>query len=191
MDAFPGKPCEVCSRPMKAEHAGTCGECLKEMPPYTGASCFGPYTGTLREAIHLLKFRQVKRLARPLGELLADLALPSADLVVPVPLSLKSLRERGFNQTLLMARPLAKRRGLPLEGRLLFKKKETPPQTLLSRSARLRNLRGSFAVTGALSGERVLLVDDVITTGATVSECTRALLRAGASEVCVAALARA
>jgi predicted amidophosphoribosyltransferase len=161
MDAFPGKPCQVCSRPLKAEHAVTCGECLKEMPPYARAICFGPYTGTLREAIHLLKFRQVKRLARPLGELLADLALPSADLVVPVPLSLKSLRERGFNQTLLMARPL------------------------------LRNLRGTFAVTGSLSGERILLVDDVITTGATVSECTRALLRAGASEVCVAALARA
>jgi ComF family protein len=191
MDAFPGKPCQVCSRPLKAEHAVTCGECLKEMPPYARAICFGPYTGTLREAIHLLKFRQVKRLARPLGELLADLALPSADLVVPVPLSLKSLRERGFNQTLLMARPLAKRRVLPLERGLLIKKKETPPQSSLSRSARLRNLRGTFAVTGSLSGERILLVDDVITTGATVSECTRALLRAGASEVCVAALARA
>jgi ComF family protein len=191
MDAFPGKPCQVCSRPLKAEHADTCGECLKEMPPYAEARCVGPYTGTLREAIHLLKFRQVKRLARPLGELLADLAVPSADLVVPVPLSLKGLRERGFNQTLLMARPFAKRRGLPLEGRLLFKKKETPPQTSLSRSARLRNLRGTFAVRGALSGERILLVDDVITTGATVSECTKALLRAGASEVCVAALARA
>jgi ComF family protein len=176
---------------MKAEHAGTCGECLKEMPPYTKANCFGPYTGALRTAIHLLKFRSVKRLARPLGELLAELVLPPAELVVPVPLSLGSLRERGFNQTLLIARPLAKRRRLPLERGLLFKKKETPPQSSLSRSARLRNLRGTFAVKEALDGERILLVDDVITTGATASECARALLRAGASEVCVAALARA
>jgi ComF family protein len=183
MDAFPGKPCQVCSRLLKAEHADTCGECLKEMPPYAEARCVGPYTGTLRDAIHLLKFRHVKRLARPLGELLSGLSLPSADLAVPVPLSLKSLRERGFNQTLLIARPVAKRQRLPLKQGLLFKKKETPPQSTLSRSARLRNLRGSFAVRGALSGERVLLVDDVITTGATVSECTRALLRAGASEV--------
>ena len=81
--------------------------------------------------------------------------------------------------------------GLPLESRLLYKQKDTPPQVGLSAIARRMNLRGAFAMRGKLSGERVLLVDDVITTGTTMNECTKTLRRAGASEVTAVALARA
>lgn len=145
----------------------------------------------MKEAIHLLKFGAVKRLARPLGALLAVLDLPPADFIVPVPLSLEGLRHRGFNQTLLIAREVARRTGMPLETGLLYKKKDTPPQVALSRSARIKNLRAAFGARRALEGGRVLLIDDVITTGATAAECSKTLLKAGAEEVYAASLARA
>lgn len=183
--------CGICAKPLGSVHAGTCGECLKHRPPYRKAFSFGEYAGTMKEAIHLLKFGAVKRLARPLGALLAVLDLPPADFIVPVPLSLGGLRQRGFNQTLLIAREAARRKGIPLETGLLYKKKDTPPQVSLSRSARLVNLRGAFGARRTLEGGRVLLVDDVITTGATVGECSKTLLKAGAEEVYAASLARA
>jgi ComF family protein len=144
----------------------------------------------LKEAIHLMKFKPVKRLSRPLGALLAEMDLPRVDCVVPVPLSLGGLRQRGFNQALLLSRMVAERIGVPLDTDLLYKKKETPPQVGLSRRARTGNLKGAFGVRRKLDGGRVLLIDDVITTGATAGECSKALLRAGAAEVSVALLAR-
>lgn len=138
-----------------------------------------------------MKFKPVKRLSRPLGALLAEMDLPRTDFMVPVPLSLAGLRQRGFNQTLLLSRAAAERLRVPVEANLLYKKKDTPPQVGLSRRARTRNLRGAFGVRRRLDGGRVLLIDDVITTGATVGECAKALLRAGAEEVSVASLARA
>jgi ComF family protein len=151
---------------------------------------FGTYSGTLREAIRLLKFQSVKRLARPLGMLLAGLNLPSADCIVPVPLSAQGLRERGFNQSLLVARHLSRASGMPLEKGVLYKMKDTLPQVGLTRSARLQNLRGAFGTRENLKGKTVLLVDDVITTGATITECTKTLLKDGAGEVYAASLAR-
>lgn len=188
---YVGPSCGFCARPLPSGHAPVCGECLKKRPPFKRAFSFGRYEGTLRDAIHSLKFQPVKRLAKPLGMLMSGFDYPPFDGVVPVPLSPGGLRERGFNQSLLIARVLASLRGAPLMAGLLYKKKETPPQVSLSRSARLENLKGAFGVRGKLRGERLLLVDDVITTGATASECSRILLRAGAGEVYVASLARA
>jgi ComF family protein len=148
------------------------------------------YSGTLREAIILLKFQSIKRLSRPLGMLLAGLNLPPTDIIVPVPLSLQGLRERGFNQSLLVARHLSKASGIPLEAGVLYKKKDTLPQVGLTRSARLQNLRGAFGTRNKINGKTVLLVDDVITTGATITECTKTLLKSGAGEVYAASLAR-
>jgi ComF family protein len=188
---YEGPSCAICARPLLSGHAAVCGECLKKRPPFERAFSFGRYDGALRDAIHALKFQPVKRLARPLGLLLNGFDYPPLDGVVPVPLSNSGLRERGFNQSLLIARVIASRRGAPLMARLLYKKKETPPQVSLSRRARLENLRGAFGVRGKLRGERLLLVDDVITTGATAAECAKALRKAGAGEVYVASLARA
>lgn len=186
-----GPACGICARPLNSTLADTCGECLKKRPPFIKAFSFGLYEGALRETVHLLKFQGIKRLAESLGALLAELDLPAVDAVVPVPLSLGSLRERGFNQALLIGRPLAASLQMEFRAWVLEKKKDTPPQVSLTRSERLINLRGAFRAREELKGERILLVDDVITTGATVAECSRALLKAGAGEVYVAALCRA
>ncbi len=161
------------------------------LPRFKRALCFGPYEDPLKEAIHIMKFGGIRRVARPLGQLLAHLELPEADVVVPVPAGLRGLRARGFNQCHFLGRELSRSLGLPMESRLLYKQKETPPQVGLPAYARKINLRGAFAMRERFRGERVLLVDDVITTGATMNECAKTLRRAGASEVIAVALARA
>jgi ComF family protein len=162
-----------------------------ERPPFAGVITYGLYSDTLKEAINLLKFSSVKRLAKPLGMLIAKLDIPQVDMIVPVPLSIKRLRQRGFNQTLLIGRVVSKTLDIPLSSELLYKKKETLPQAVLSASDRARNLKNAFATRSRLKGETVLLVDDVMTTGATARECSKTLLKAGAGKVFVATVARA
>jgi ComF family protein len=176
--------------PLISPYATVCGQCMKHPPPFARALCYGAYAGTLKEAVHLLKFQGIKRLARPLGGLLLALDLPGADCVAPVPLSPGALRRRGFNQSYLLARALAAGLGLPLAGDVLYKRKETPSQVGLTRAQRLGNLKGAFALRRKPDGERVLLVDDVMTTGATMGACARTLLRGGAKEVTAVSLAR-
>ena len=151
---------------------------------------YGLYEGVLAEAINQLKFHGVKRLSKLLGRLLQCLNLPKVGGIIPVPLSIRGLRERGFNQSLLIARVLSKIMKASLLMYVLFKKKETPPQIGLSAKERLSNLKNAFEVKGDIEGPRLLLVDDVMTTGATVTECSKELMKAGAKEVVVLTLAK-
>ena len=114
-------------------------------------------------------------------------------LIVPVPLHPKRLRERGFNQALILAREVSKRFSLPLEFLALERHKFTEPQVHLSKEQRLENVRGAFAVrkNKRIEGQRVILVDDVYTTGSTIKECAGTLMRSGAADVAVLTLARA
>lgn len=152
---------------------------------------FGIYEGLLSEAINLFKFQGVKRLSKPLGKLLLDFDTSGIDAVVPVPLSVGGLRNRGFNQSLLLAKSVSDSKDIPLKPDGLFKKFETPPQIGLSAKDRARNLKGAFIATAPFTNQRLMLVDDVMTTGATANECSRQLIDAGASEVVVLTLARA
>lgn len=188
---YVGPSCSVCARPLESEYAGLCGECLRSLPPFSMLLAYGLYAGPLKEAINQLKFMSARRLAGPLGGLLAELGLPRADFIAPVPLSPAALRQRGFNQSALISKSLSKATGIPVGLGLLYKKKETPTQIGLSGRQRRLNLRGAFGVRERLAGQRVLLVDDVVTTGATARECARTLLEAGAGEIIAAALARA
>lgn len=163
---------------------------MKKSPPYARVIAYGLYEGVLKEAIGRFKFYGLRRLSRPLGGLLPDLPIPESDAIVPVPLTAKGLKQRGFNQSLLIARAL-KKTGTPLYMDTLFKIKETPPQVGLSASERHKNLAGAFTARGDLKGSRILLVDDVVTTGATAAACSKALLKAGAREIVVLAIARA
>lgn len=138
-----------------------------------------------------MKFYGLKRLAKSLGSLLAVYDLSGTDGIVPVPLSIKSLSARGFNQSLLIARVISKKLNVPLLMDNLRKIKETPPQIGLSARDRLLNLKNAFEVRGSIQGLRLLLVDDVMTTGATVTECSKVLIKVGAKEVTVLTLARA
>jgi len=152
---------------------------------------FGLYDGVLAEAIHHLKFHGRKRLSVPLGTMMLALDIPRADGIVPVPLTRASLIKRGFNQSLLIARVIARELGIPLRMDSLHKKRETLPQVGLSATERRTNLRGAFGVHDDIRGQQLLLVDDVMTTGATVRECAKTLVRSGAREVIVLTLARA
>jgi ComF family protein len=187
---YTGPSCRICGIAFSSEYSRVCGQCLKKPPPFSTVINYGLYEGVLAEAINQLKFYGVKRLSKPLGGLLQSLNLPRADYIIPVPLSPKGLRERGFNQSLLIARVISKRIKVPLAIDTLLKKKETPPQIGLSAKERLLNLKNAFEVKGDIKGLQFLLVDDVMTTGATVTECSKELMKAGAKEVIVLTLAR-
>jgi ComF family protein len=191
---------EVCSTE-SAE--ARCGLCRRLEPPYVKATAYGSYDSGLRELIHLLKYNQVRPAANVLGRMLAEaiedllpLFAGSEVLVVPVPLHSKKLRQRGFNQAELIARAALKVNslgvGFQLNAGLLERRRETKSQIGLSRHQRRENIRGAFLVAKPheVAGREILIVDDVFTTGTTVSECARILRRAGASKVYVATVAR-
>jgi ComF family protein len=174
-----------------------CSRCLAGEWTFARARSVGPYEGRIMEAISRFKFGGVARLAGPLGALLAEYADPEfpfskIDLVIPVPLHPRRLRERGFNQSLLLARQVGKRRSIPLNFTALHRVRQTQPQTQLSGPERRKNVHGAFRVKTpeAVAGRKILLIDDVFTTGATIQECTESLLDAGAQEVHVLTLAR-
>jgi ComF family protein len=174
---------------------GPCGICQREPPAFDRAWVAGPYEGPLRRAIHLLKYGCMTPLARPLGERLALAAAPFSgyDAIVPAPLHWRRRWDRGFNQAELLARELSRRVGVPVDRRLL-RTRSTAPQAGLSAAERRLNVRGAFRAAGeqaGIRGKRLIVVDDVMTTGATLAACTRALKRAGAAEVAVLTLARA
>jgi ComF family protein len=152
----------------------------------------------VREAIHALKFRGHRALARPLADLVAEapppgLPVAGVDLLVPVPLHPQRRAQRGFNQAELLARRLARRWGKPHRADVLARVRLTRPQTELAPEERRANVRGAFLVRRPelVAGRHVLLVDDVLTTGATVEACVLALREAGAGPVGVVTVARA
>ncbi len=194
---LPPARCPVCAAahrtPLPSLHH--CEVCLRQPPPFDRVHAVGPYAGTLQEATQAFKYRGQLPLERPLGALLAAAVLAGggrrADLVVPVPLHRSRLRERGYNQSLQLARQLAGALAVPVAPALLHRNRATVAQQGLDAVARGGNLRGAFAVAGPVAGRRLLLVDDVMTTGATVRECAGVLRRAGAAAVEVAVLGRA
>jgi ComF family protein len=155
------------------------------------AYCYGAYEGTLRKLIHLFKYSGMRGLAVPLAGLLAD-ALPrdrQFDAVTAVPLHWRRRWQRGFNQSELLGKAVARRRGIPAL-KLLRRAAATRAQAGLSNSQRRENVAGAFVARRRVAGMRILLVDDVMTTGATAGACARALKKAGARSVSILALAR-
>lgn len=190
IERYTGPACGICGIPTVSPAATLCERCMCKKPPFTRILYYGIYAGALKEAIHLLKFGKVKRLSKPLGLLLYELPLPVVDGIVPVPIQKRRLRERGFNQTANISRWLSKALHVPLLLDMLKKHRETPPQTEVTGKERLKNIRNAFSTCGKVTGQDLLLVDDVITTGATVRECAKTLRDAGARSVTVVALAR-
>lgn len=210
-----GGTCSVCGERLLSPHAvvteaveARCGLCQRAAPPFVRAVAYGSYDGGLRELIHLLKYEQVRPAAGVLGRMLADAVAVFESrwsqpqiMVVSVPLHARKLRQRGFNQTELIVREALKVSAeagrLVLHSDILERRRETRSQIGLTRHQRRENIRGAFVVRkpnagkpDLASGREILLVDDVFTTGTTVSECARVLLRAGASKIYVATVAR-
>jgi len=192
---LPAARCPCCALPFPAlnQSAHLCGRCSISAPPFSKVHCAGLYELALRKAIHQFKFTQQVGLDRPLARLLAGAIAADCpcELIVPVPLHPRRLRQRCYNQSLLLAREIGRLRGLPVAARLLLKEQDTPPQQGLSAAAREKNLRHVFGLARPLNGERILLIDDVMTTGATASATSRLLLQQGAAEVQVAVVGRA
>lgn len=172
-----------------------CADCLREPRPWEHFAFHGEHEGVLRDLLLAFKFEGALQHERLLADLLAaahDYHVGYApDAVVPVPLHPHRLRSRGYNQSQLLCSGFA-RRGMRVASGGLVRTRMTTPQVELRRGERLGNLRGAFVADASIvSGARVLLVDDVATTGATLVECTRALRKAGAKVVDVAVLCRA
>ena len=190
-------PLCACGFPLPAGVAPPCGRCRRGLAPFARGASLGPYEGTLRLLVHELKFhgrrRVAERLAEALlGEAAVRRALQGAEVVVPVPLHPRRRRERGFNQSGLIAHALARPAGLRVVEDALARRQDTPPQTGLSAAGRRANVAHAFVVRRrpAVAGRIVVLVDDVLTTGATARACARALRAAGASEVRLVTAAR-
>jgi ComF family protein len=208
-----GAYCSVCGerlhRPAFLESAEAdiaetrCLLCQRADPPFERAVAYGSYDGALRDLIHVLKFQQVRPAAAVLGSMVAEAilqlepAMPVGILaVVPVPLYARKQSQRGFNQAEMIARSALKHLSRPKRFELcsgvLLRRLETGSQIGLTRHQRRENLRGAFAVSDPtrILNRDILLIDDVLTTGTTASECARVLLRAGAARVWVATVAR-
>ncbi|MDP3427155.1 MAG: ComF family protein [Humidesulfovibrio sp.] len=178
-----------------------CAACQDSPRPWGRLVFFGAYEGRLRDLILAYKFKGRLGLGRQLQECLAVAferqaamfpELGACELVVPVPLHVRRLAWRGYNQSSELARLLARRRGLPLRQEALSRVRRTVPQMELGRSERAENIRGAFAANPEiLAGRTALLVDDIMTTGSTLEECSRMMRAAGAAQVHVLVLARA
>lgn len=200
--------CILCGRPFFTPNDKDhfCGGCITKKPPFDSARALGAYGGVLLDAIHLFKYHHRAYLFPTLSSLMAEWEYSGLDLdnfdykkfdmLIPVPLHIRRLYERGYNQALLLCRGLEKSWGIPVNYKDLIRSRWTEPQVKLSPKERIKNVKGAFEVRkrsiddGIFEGKRVLVVDDVYTTGATVSECSRVLKGTGAKYVGVLTLAR-
>jgi ComF family protein len=188
MNALPQLPaaCPVCACPSPG--SAVCGTCLKRPPKFAATLAACAYAFPLDRLVQALKYEQRLALAEPLGDALASAALRMPawynrpDALVAVPLAAARQRERGFNQSIEIARVVARRTGLPL-GTGLVRTGNAPAQATLPWAQRRRNVRGAFACSTSFAGRHVGIVDDVMTTGATLEAAAAALLRAGATRV--------
>lgn len=190
-DELPQLPGARCPRCANASPGGEiCGRCQRHPPTYDRLIALYPYAAPLDRMVQQLKYGHQLALATWFGKRLADACRDSgADLVMPMPLHPSRLAERGFNQSQEIARHTAAALALELDAQSCFRTRDTPPQAGLSLRERRRNVRNAFACRGDLQGRRILLIDDVVTTGSTVGECARTLYLHGAGEVVVGAVA--
>ncbi|HTS34471.1 MAG TPA: ComF family protein [Candidatus Solibacter sp.] len=209
IDPIRGRVCSICGERVLSAYAFAdadgllrCPVCRRVDRPFERAVAYGSYDGGLRELIHLLKYNGVRPAAGVLGRMLAE-AIAQVEpyfergpvLVIPVPLHKGKSRQRGFNQAELLTKSALRHLADPhlrLSCDVLRRSRETRSQIGLTSHQRRENMRGAFAVRRAeeVTGREILLVDDVYTTGATVTECARVLRRAGAKRVWVATVAR-
>ncbi len=195
---FPPR-CEVCRKGSSEALCPSCFSQVRFTRPQLGVHSVTVYDGVVREAVHRFKFNKKKRLAEPLGILMvkylscaSNLNINEIDAIVPVPLHQGRLRQRGFNQAERLAQVISRYHDVPVIS-VLGRLRPTQPQFNLPRQQRFSNVSGAFKVVDSrgVFNKRLLLLDDIYTTGATITECVRALKIAGAKRVEILTLSRA
>ena len=193
--------CSICGIPFPKGSRGEnhpCGSCIKEPPAFDKAVSVFIYDGSIIKAIYSFKYGNKSYLFRPFGKLIIEKVekeihlRENPPLVIPVPLCNKRLRHRGYNQSALVAGYLAKELNLVIDYDSLIRIRETVPQTELNKKEREKNLINAFTVNNPdkIKNSRIVLVDDVYTTGSTLKECSKTLKKAGAKKVYCISIAR-
>lgn len=189
--------CAMCALPLAHETpAGAlCGRCQRKRPRFDSSLSLFRYEANAMRLVQQLKFNQKLAISRVLGDMLLRKILRQQvdlpDCILPVPLYRKRLRKRGFNQSIELARPLAKALLIPVDLKAVIRVRDTRPQTGLDRDSRRINIKGAFRTVAALPYRHAAIIDDVVTTGSTVNELARVLKRAGVKRVDVWSIARA
>jgi len=189
MPRLPKPCCPRCAMP--TPNGEICGRCLRKPPYFDAAQAIYHYDFPLDKLIQAFKYSHRLALGTYFGRQLAALEPPEADLIIPLPLHIERLRERGFNQALELARPLSKAWQLPIDAKSCSRTRNTTAQAHLPWRQRVKNMRDAFHCATDLSEKRIVLVDDVMTTGASLNECARTLKLHGAKNVTVLIVARA
>jgi len=196
--------CIKCGKPLiptdffKQNREILCLDCKREKYSFEFSRSTGIYDKVLKKCIHLFKYYGEKKLAKPLGKLMVDSLVKNdefkrkIDLIIPVPLHRNDLKKRGFNQSVLLGKVTGDYLSIPVRENVLVKKKLTPFQVNLSKKERKINILRAFSVEKPeeIKGKNILILDDVFTTGATVEECTKELMKARAKNIFVLTLAR-
>jgi ComF family protein len=193
--------CPKCGLPYPVEEGvdHLCAECINDIgggQHFSVARSVGIYKDNILELVHRFKYAGKLPAGRLLGSMMAARAedffkIREYDVIIPVPLHRQRLKQRGFNQSLFLAREIAGTFDMPVDFESLKRVRDTGPQVSLGGNARRDNVRGAFEAADSVKGKRVLLIDDVLTTGSTVRECARALVAKGALEAAVYTAARA
>ncbi len=197
-ECYKERYCSLCGEPVKADSLphGLCFPCRKEPKPWASLIFYGRYDGFLKNLLWDYKFnrhftggRLVQQLVLATWDLRAK-SIPRPDCIIPVPLHKKRLSMRGFNQSLEMSRALTGQTGIKLFPQLLTRVRNTPPQSSFPLKGRSSNVHNAFKADRAVAGKKILLTDDIMTTGNTLAECSHALLAMGALRVDILVLAR-
>lgn len=185
----PSTCCPQCAD--RTTYGERCGACLKEAPHFDRTVAVFRYDFPVDRIVHALKYGHQLAVAEWLARQLAGLIEPGEKLILPLPLHPGRLSERGFNQSMEIARGLGNRLNLAVDRSSLVRNRPTPPQADLPLKERHKNVRGAFECTADMTGKNILLIDDVMTTGATLNECARVLKLHGATCITAAVAARA
>lgn len=189
--------CRQCALPLATgiEPALLCGQCLQKPPAFDRSLSLFSYQDDATRLIHQLKFEDKLANARLLGRMLAAAVIADAtelpDCIVPVPLHRKRMRQRGYNQSLELARVVGQVCGIPVSRQAVVRVRDTQSQTALNKTQRRQNIRAAFELRETLDAERIAIIDDVVTTTSTVNEMARLLKTAGVRVVHIWSIARA
>ena len=192
----PGLCCNICAAEMPGMGGSpVCGHCQKQHPAFDSVSAALIYSEPVSGLIHDFKYNNKLYLAPTLGDLLArSIKLQRSklpDVLLPIPLHRSRLQQRGYNQSLEIAKPVSRALGIEIDAHLVTRVRNTDPQTVLKPAHRARNVKRAFKVVSPVEGKRIALIDDVMTTGHTVNAVAQVLKKAGAKEVLVWVVARA